>query len=165
MLTSIARRLGIAAHVEGGEHGGPGAGAGGRGRQHGGLACQSLPQAAGLRDLRLHEPGIRSRTDLPAELADYPRFQDLDQALAETRPDAVSINTWPNTHADYAIRAMDAGCHVFMEKPIATTYEDALRVVEKAKARNRKLVLGYILRHHPSWAKFVEVGRTLGKPL
>jgi predicted dehydrogenase len=60
---------------------------------------------------------------------------------------------------------MDAGCHVFMEKPIATTFEDAEAVVAKAREKDRKLVLGYILRHHPSWAKFVEVGRTLGKPL
>ena len=108
---------------------------------------------------------IKSRTDLPAELADYPRFEDFDQALRETRPDAVSINSWPNSHADYALRALDAGCHVFMEKPIATTYDDAVRVVDKARATGKKLVLGYILRHHPSWAKFVEVGRTLGKPL
>jgi predicted dehydrogenase len=108
---------------------------------------------------------INSRTDLPDELAAHARFQDFDQALRETQPDAVSINTWPNTHADYAIRAMNAGCHVFMEKPIATTYEDAQAVVAKARKKKRKLVLGYILRHHPSWTKFVEVGRTLGKPL
>ena len=38
-------------------------------------------------------------------------------------------------------------------------------MVAKAKAKNRKLVLGYILRVHPSWAKLVEVGKTLGKPL
>jgi predicted dehydrogenase len=108
---------------------------------------------------------INARQDLPEELVDYPRFRDFDLALRETRPDAVSINTWPNTHAEYAIRAMDAGCHVFMEKPIATTFEDAEAVVAKAREKDRKLVLGYILRHHPSWAKFVEVGRTLGKPL
>ncbi|MDH3772421.1 MAG: Gfo/Idh/MocA family oxidoreductase, partial [Nitrospirota bacterium] len=81
---------------------------------------------------------IEQRTDLPAELASYPRFADFDRALAETRPDAVSINTYPNTHADYAIRAMDAGCHVFMEKPIATNYDDAVRVVDKAKQKNKK---------------------------
>jgi predicted dehydrogenase len=108
---------------------------------------------------------INARQDLPEELVDYPRFRDFDLALRETRPDAVSINTWPNTHAEYAIRAMDAGCHVFMEKPIATTFEDAEAVVAKAREKDRKLVLGYILRHHPSWAKFVEAGRTLGKPL
>jgi predicted dehydrogenase len=108
---------------------------------------------------------VRSRRDLPAELAAYPRFEDFSQALSEARPDAVSINTWPNTHAELALAAMDAGCHVFMEKPIATTLEDAHRVVAKARQNNKKLVLGYILRHHPSWTRLIEVGRTLGKPL
>ena len=60
---------------------------------------------------------------------------------------------------------MDAGAHVFMEKPIATNIEDAEKVVAKARENNRKLVLGYILRVHPSWIKFIEVGQTLGKPL
>jgi predicted dehydrogenase len=80
-------------------------------------------------------------------------------------PDAVSINTYPDTHAAYALKAFDAGCHVFMEKPIATTVADAEQVVRRAKAKRRKLVIGYILRVHPSWTKFVEVAKTLGKPL
>ncbi len=108
---------------------------------------------------------IHKRDDLPEELAGYPRFDTYETALAETSPDAVSINTWPNTHADYAIKAFNAGCHVFMEKPIATNNEDAQKVVDAAVAANRKLVLGYILRVHPSWVKFIEVGKTLGKPL
>jgi len=45
---------------------------------------------------------IKSRTDIPAELADYPTFDSYAGALAETDPDAVSINTWPNTHAEFA---------------------------------------------------------------
>ncbi len=113
--------------------------------------------------------GLMSRsarsTPLPEELAGYPLFEDFDEALAATRPDAVSINSWPNTHADYALRAMEAGAHVFMEKPIATNIADAEKVVAMARAKNRKLVLGYILRVHPSWIKFIELGRTLGKPL
>ncbi|MEW9310051.1 MULTISPECIES: Gfo/Idh/MocA family protein [Labrys] len=113
--------------------------------------------------------GIMSRSikskPVPAELEDYPLFEDYETALRETRPDAVSINSWPNTHADYALKAIEAGCHVFMEKPIATTIEDAEKVVAAARAKNRKLVLGYILRVHPSWVKFIEMGRTLGKPL
>jgi len=108
---------------------------------------------------------IKSRTDIPEELATYPLYEDYDQALAEAAPDAVSINTWPNTHAEYALKAFDANCHVFMEKPIATNIEDAQKVVDAARAKNRKLVLGYILRVHPSWVKFIEVGKTLGKPL
>lgn len=113
--------------------------------------------------------GIMSRTikskPIPEELKGYPLFEDFDAALAATKPDAVSINTWPNTHAEYAIKAMQAGAHVFMEKPIATNIEDAERVVAVARATRRKLVLGYILRVHPSWKKFIEVGQTLGKPL
>jgi predicted dehydrogenase len=115
--------------------------------------------------------GLASRTirakhaALAPELQGYPLFEDVDRALAETRPDAVSINTWPDTHAALALRAMDAGCHVFMEKPIATTLEDAEAVVARAVATRRKLVLGYILRVHPAWTKLVEIGRGLGKPL
>ncbi len=113
--------------------------------------------------------GLMSRTirskPIPEELRGYPLFEDYAEALAATRPDAVSINTWPNTHAAYAIQAMEAGAHVFMEKPIATNNEEAARVVATARARGRKLVLGYILRVHPSWMKFIEIGKTLGKPL
>lgn len=107
---------------------------------------------------------LKSKT-IPDELSGYPLFEDYTAALAELKPDAVSVNTWPNTHADYAIAAMEAGAHVFMEKPIATNNEDAERVVATARRLNRKLVLGYILRVHPSWIKFIEIGQTMGKPL
>jgi predicted dehydrogenase len=113
--------------------------------------------------------GLMSRTikskPIPDELKGYTVYEDFDTALASTKPDAVSINSWPNSHAEYAIKAMNAGAHVFMEKPIATTVEDAEEVVATARAKNRKLVLGYILRVHPSWVKFIELGQTLGKPL
>ena len=85
--------------------------------------------------------------------------------MRETQPDAVSINTYTDSHAAFAIRAMDAGCHVFVEKPLATSVADAEAVVAKAKATRRKLVLGYILRVHPAWQKLIEIGRGLGKPL
>jgi predicted dehydrogenase len=101
---------------------------------------------------------------LPASLQQAPRFADFEQALAQTRPDVVSINTWSDTHAPYAIRAMEAGAHVFVEKPLADTVADAERVVETAARTRRKLVIGYILRHHPSWVKFIEIAKTLGAP-
>ncbi|MBW7921748.1 MAG: Gfo/Idh/MocA family oxidoreductase [Rubellimicrobium sp.] len=107
---------------------------------------------------------IRSKT-IPEELKGYPLFEDWKAAIAELKPDAVSVNTWPNTHAEIAIAAMEAGAHVFMEKPIGTTNAEAEAVVATAKRLNRKLVLGYILRVHPSWEKFIEIGRTMGKPL
>lgn len=101
---------------------------------------------------------------LPAPLRNSPRFTDFDQALAKTRPDVVSINTWSDTHAPYAIRAMEAGAHIFVEKPLADTVADAERVIATAVRTGRKLVVGYILRHHPSWVKFIEIAKTLGTP-
>jgi predicted dehydrogenase len=101
----------------------------------------------------------------PPEIAAAPAFTTFDEALAETRPDVVSINTFPDTHADYAIKAMEAGAHVFVEKPLAETVAEAERVVETAIRTKRKLVIGYILRHHPSWLQFIELARTLGTPL
>ena len=102
---------------------------------------------------------------LPPEFAATPTFASFDEALAKTRPDIVSINTFPDTHADYAIKAMNAGAHVFVEKPLAETVAEAERVIETAVRTKRKLVIGYILRHHPSWTKFIEIARTLGTPL
>ena len=98
------------------------------------------------------------------DLGQYPAFDDFHVALAETKPDLVVIATYSDSHAPFAIAAMDAGAHVFVEKPLATTVADAEAVVAKAKETNRKLVVGYILRHHPSWIRLIEEARGLGGP-
>jgi predicted dehydrogenase len=108
----------------------------------------------------------KSKEVLNAKLGGgYELFSDYDQALAKTKPDAVCISTYPDTHEAFAIKAFEKGCHVFIEKPVADTVAGAERVVTAAKKANRKLVVGYILRHHPSWEKFIELSRQLGKPL
>jgi predicted dehydrogenase len=102
---------------------------------------------------------------LPDGLKGAKKFADFDTALKELKPDVVSVNTLPDTHADFAIKAMEAGAHVFVEKPLADSVANAEKVVETAKRTKRKLVIGYILRHHPSWIKFIEIARKLGTPL
>jgi len=109
--------------------------------------------------------GIDTREDIKAEFPGIPQFYDYVEALKTLQPDAVSINTWPDTHAAYAKMALKAGCHLFIEKPLADTVAEAEEIVAMAKAAGKKLVIGYILRVHPSWVKFVAVGKTLGKPL
>jgi predicted dehydrogenase len=138
------------------------AGAGHMGRSHA-LAYHNIPE--------FNIVGICTRPDgsgerLNGELGhDYPLFDDYYTALKETKPDAVSISTYPDTHAAYAIAALEASCDVFVEKPLAETVEEAESIVAAAKANNKKLVIGYILRHHPSWQKFIEMSHELGKPL
>ncbi|MDZ4700849.1 MAG: Gfo/Idh/MocA family oxidoreductase [Rhodothermales bacterium] len=106
-----------------------------------------------------------SRNRLSAELGGLPTFADFDEALAATRPDVVSINTYPETHAEYARKSLEAGAHLFVEKPLANTVEEAQQIVDLARDHNRKLVIGYILRVHPAWTRFIAIARTLGKPL
>ncbi|SDF44559.1 Gfo/Idh/MocA family protein [Limimaricola pyoseonensis] len=133
------------------------AGLGNMGRAHA-LAHHAHPEAeiVGLVN--------RSATELPEELRGYPLFTDFETALAETRPDIAVIATYSDSHADYACAAMRAGAHVFVEKPLATTAEDAARVVACARETGRKLVVGYILRHHPSWQRLITEARGLGGP-
>ncbi|MCB1487048.1 MAG: Gfo/Idh/MocA family oxidoreductase [Bauldia sp.] len=105
------------------------------------------------------------KVELPEALAGAKKFSKFEEALAELKPDVVSVNTLPDTHADYAIKAMEAGAHVFVEKPLADSVANAEKVVETARRTGKKLVVGYILRQHPSWNKFIEIARELGTPL
>ncbi len=114
--------------------------------------------------------GIVSRGDSKAKLNEelgggYPLFADFAEALQETQAEAVCISTYPDTHEEFAIKALVAGAHVFLEKPIAPSVEACQRVVEAARLTNKKLVVGYILHHHPSWKKFIELSQGLGSPL
>lgn len=105
----------------------------------------------------------RSEVDLPDALKGCTRFQTFEEGLA-LRPDLVCIATYSDSHAEYAIAAMEAGADVFIEKPLATTVADAERVVATALRLKRKLVVGYILRHHPSWRRLILEARDLGGP-
>jgi len=114
--------------------------------------------------------GLVSRGDSKQKLndllkANYPLYSDAEEALSATNPDAVCISTYPDTHEALALMALQHGCHVFIEKPIADTLEGAERIIERARTANKKVVVGYILRHHPSWIRFIEESRKMGKPL
>jgi len=106
----------------------------------------------------------RSDVALPDGMAGYGIRRSFEEALREEKPDVASINTYSDSHADYAVMALEAGAHVFVEKPLATSVADAERVVAAAKANGRKLVVGYILRHHPSWIRLIAEARKLGPP-
>ncbi|MBB4229091.1 Gfo/Idh/MocA family protein [Rhizobium mongolense] len=133
------------------------AGLGNMGRSHA-LAYHNNP------DFEIVGLVNRSKPELAPELQGYGIYPDFKTALAELRPDLCSICTYSDSHADYAVAAFEAGCDVFVEKPLATTVADAERVVAAAKKAGRKLVIGYILRHHPSWIKLIEEARKLGPP-
>lgn len=106
-----------------------------------------------------------SRNRLSEELGGLPTYASFEHALATTAPDVVSINTYPDTHAKYVQKSLEANCHVFVEKPLAETAEEAQSLIDLAKKTDRKVVIGYILRVHPAWKKFISLAQQLGKPL
>ncbi|WP_291783830.1 Gfo/Idh/MocA family oxidoreductase [Cecembia sp.] len=114
--------------------------------------------------------GLVSRGDSKEKLnhklgSNYPLFDDYELALYATKPDAVCISTYPDTHETIALKSLDSGCHVFIEKPLAATVAGSENLIKKSEETGKKLVVGYILRHHPSWERFIEEAHKLGKPL
>lgn len=110
--------------------------------------------------------GETSRQRLNIELGGgYKELSNYEDALSQLEPDAVCISTYSETHAPYAVMAMEAGAHVFLEKPVADTLAGAEQVIATARRTGRALVIGYILQVHPTWQTFTELARTLGRPL
>jgi predicted dehydrogenase len=61
------------------------------------------------------------------------------------------------THADLAVRVLDAGKHCFVEKPLATTVADAERAVEAGHRAGKVLMVGHLLQYHPGVNKLKEL--------
>ncbi|MDC3336219.1 Gfo/Idh/MocA family oxidoreductase, partial [Opitutales bacterium] len=95
-------------------------GAGNMGRSHA-LAYASIPE---FEIAAICTRKKESRASLMAELPDgTPECNDYQQALTDLKPDAVCISTYPDTHYPFCKLALEAGCHVFTEKPLAESAE------------------------------------------
>jgi predicted dehydrogenase len=83
-----------------------------------------------------------------------PRYDDdFRRMLAETHPDVVHITTPPASHLPLARQALEAGCHVFVEKPLAPTFDDCRKIVDAAVAAGKKLTIGHIYSFDPATVK------------
>ena len=73
----------------------------------------------------------------------------LDDLLADDTLDAVALATPVPTHAELARRALEAGKHCLVEKPLAQSADEAEQVLETARATGRILMVGHLLEYHP----------------
>ena len=105
------------------------------------------------------------RKKLSLELGNIKEYDNFDIALKDSKPDVVSINTYTESHKEYAVKSLKSGAHIFIEKPLAENIEDAEEIINEAKKQNKKIVVGYILRHHPTRKKFISISQGLGSPL
>jgi predicted dehydrogenase len=80
---------------------------------------------------------LRERLDAPMHSA------DLHTLLAQARPDVIHITTPPQTHFSLAKASLEAGCHVYVEKPFTVTFKEADELIRLAERTNRKLTVGH----------------------
>jgi len=78
-------------------------------------------------------------------------FTDYRELLADPGIDAVSICTMWDQHTEPAIAALEAGKHVFLEKPIASTVADARKIMAAARTSQGILFIGHIVRFNPRY--------------
>ena len=97
--------------------------------------------------------------------AGVPMYSSLTEMLAKDKPDGVILATPNQLHADQAIECINAGITVFIEKPVAQTLVDGMRVCEAAEAAGVRVLVGHHRRHSPVLHKVVEVVQSgiLGK--
>lgn len=92
----------------------------------------------------LQQTGIKEN---PVDSGLYHR--SLKDLLASTRPDLVAITTPSGTHTELALSALDAGCHVLVEKPMTLSLHEADQLIGKAAAGQKTLAVGHIYRYFP----------------
>lgn len=84
----------------------------------------------------------------------YPHVEtttDFDRVLTNDAVEGVVIATETAQHYEMAAAALQSGKHVFVEKPMAQTVEEAERLVELADANDRRLMVGHLLLYHPAF--------------
>lgn len=99
---------------------------------------------------RMQKAVALAARDAPASVADYRRLLDRKDI------EAVVIATPPYLHADMAVAALQAGKHVYCEKPVAITAASVLQVVKAARASDRVFVSGQQLRSYRRLGAAVE---------
>jgi len=112
--------------------------------------------------------GIQGNFGPPGEqvdLAGIAAHADFDALLRDPNVDVVDVCLPPALHADATVRALEAGKHVFCEKPMALKLADCERMSAAAKQANRLLMIGHVLPFFPEydWALSVIRGGQFGK--
>ena len=89
--------------------------------------------------------------------ADCPVYTDFDQMVKDTQPDTVIVTTTDCFHAKYICRAMNLGCDVITEKPLATDEMMAQDILNTERKTGKKLVVTFNYRYSPEAEKVKEI--------
>ena len=112
-------------------------------------------------DLRPNPPVLTDQLQIDPgsslqEAYNLPIFLDLEQALAQ-KPDVVFVCNPSSLHIPVAIRAAQAGCHLFIEKPLSNNLNQLDELFDLVESRSLKAVVGYQMRFHPCLQRLREL--------
>jgi len=134
----------------------------------GGIRAETLAKHSLVKSLHLAEIKAERLDELKRKLNPASATADYKALLASRELDAVYISATPeSTHFPIARDALAAGKHVFLEKPIAMSLNEADELIALAKSKGLKFTIGYSQRFNPKYAyvrKCIRDG-TIGKPV
>ena len=102
----------------------------------------------------------QSRASELAQRFAVPRTFSSLAAMLEARPDVVHVLTPPGAHAENTIEALRGGCHVLVEKPLATSVEDCDAIAAAAAEADKSVCVGHSLLRDPFVARALEIARS-----
>jgi predicted dehydrogenase len=134
-------------------------GGGGMGARH----LNKLAMMPGVELVGLADPDLATQGTVTA--IGLPHYTSLADALGNGRVDGICIASPTPTHHGLALEALEAGVHVLVEKPIATTLAEADDMIEAARRSGCVLAVGHVERHNPVVAELrrLVVDGTLGE--
>lgn len=115
----------------------------------------------------LCDPNDARAKEVAAKFGNPTTYTDLNAMLKAERPDVVVVGTPNALHAAQSIAALDAGCHVLVEKPMATTIDDARAMIAAAERNKRYLMVGQnqrLMAAHVKAKRILDSGE-LGRPI
>lgn len=120
-------------------------GVGTMGRHHARVYSE-LPEA----DLVAISDSDSIRAESTANKFGIRAYTDHREMLEKEKPDAVSVVVPTAMHEKVGMDALDAGVNILIEKPIAATLEEGTRLIQKARAVNKQLMIGHVVRFDPA---------------
>lgn len=106
--------------------------------QNGRIHTECIRQLDGMDMVAFCDVHVGNAQKLLEEFGGDYATDDAERLYADETIDAIYISTMHNTHADYCIRALEAGKHVMVEKPLAMNVEDCLRIDEAVKRSGKR---------------------------
>lgn len=106
----------------------------------------------------LYDPEPYSLIEAQAELNPNARiYADMRSLVRSEEVDWVAIGSWNSFHAEQALEAIQAGKHIFIEKPLATSLEDCIAIRDACEASGCHFIVGFTLRFSPHFHKLKEL--------